>query len=342
MTQYRWTAESGLADNTTLTSSPNNTGGTAGPAFTQVARDTVTPSIMRYRNANPSHGTQSLELQPASAVSNYVAWLDTAGTNTKHWAGVAYVKAAAGPTAEDYIMQLRSGATANVVVCSLKVTTGGLLRMFNSTAGASVLQTGTTIPWALAQSIRFEWDVLVAASPTTTNGIFTASWFLGDSPTASGTITSSAFDLGSAVPTQTRFGRPAAITGTWPAFWDDLGMDTAASGFMGPVPVAPPTVSFTQNTVVKADFTASTPTNSGDALTYSIVQVGTPVSTPQEIIEGVFLITPDASATLTYTVTVTEAGGSSATQTVTIPPLSATSAAGHAQILRRVAGVWTT
>ena len=72
------------------------------------------------------------------------------------------------------------------------------------------------------------------------------------------------------------------------------------------------------------------------------MQVGTPVSTPVEIVEGVFLITPDVSATLTYTVTVTEAGGSSATQTVTIPPLSATGAAGHAQILRRVAGVWTT
>ena len=260
MVAYSWTAESGLADNTTLTSSPNNTGGTAGTAFTQVARDTVTPSIMRYRTANPNHGTYSLELQPASAVSNYVAWLDTAGTSTKHWAGRCYIKAAAAPTAEDYIMQIRSGATANVIVCSLKVTTGGLLRMFNSTGGASVLQTGTTIPWALVQSIRFEWDVLVAASPTTTNGIFTASWFIGESPTASGTITSSAFDLGSAIPTQTRYGRPAAVTGTWPAFWDDLAMETAATGFIGPVPVAPPTVSFTQATVVKADFTASTPT----------------------------------------------------------------------------------
>lgn len=337
MTRYDNTFGTGVSNGTAMTT--GNSGGTAGTAFTQVS--TGAGCTQNYTADTFHGGSQGLSFSHASAVTNYFAWLDLAGSaGTKHWAARMYIDASAAPTAEDYLMLFRTGTGATANACTLKLTTGGLLRMFNSGGGTSVLQTGTTITWTAGTKIRFEADVLIAASPTTTNGFFNASWFIGDSLTASGTITSSAFDLGSVPITQVRFGRGATITGTWSGIIEDVAAETVATGFIGPPPTAPPVPVLLQANVARVDLRTSTPGTGGDTITYSIAQTTGPTTTPDEPVDGLFLIVPHSTTALGYDITLTESSGSTAVQSITVPPLSATSAAGHMRIRQRVSGAF--
>lgn len=332
MTQYRNSCEGG----TNLVTVTNaNSGGTSGVAFTTVSKGST--STLRFNNANPAHGSMGCELAPASTETNYVAWTLPGGGAAV--AAVAYFKTAALPSAEDYVIQFRGGAGGSTVACSLRLTAAGFLRMLNQTGGASVLQTGTAITPGLGTTIRVE--AFVTPGTTTSNGSFQASWFVGESLTPTGTISASGtFNTGVIPITQVRFGRAAAVTGTWPAFWDDFGIDDTATGFMGPVPGAPPTVVVTQAMNYVVDYRSTTPGTGGASMSYSMSQVSGPATTAAEPVEGLFIIVPDATATLVYTATIIETGGQTITQTITVPPLSATSAAGHAQVGVMTGGVF--
>jgi hypothetical protein len=144
MTRYDNTYETGLAAGTAMIA--GNSGGTAGAAFTQVS--TGAGCTQNYAVDNFHSGTRGLSFSHATGVTNYHGWLDLAGSvGTKHWAARMYIDASAAPTAEDYLMVFRTGTTAAANACSLRITTGGFLRMYNQSAGASVLQTGTAITW---------------------------------------------------------------------------------------------------------------------------------------------------------------------------------------------------
>lgn len=335
MTRYDNTYDVSVAAGTAMT--PANSGGTAGAAFTQVP--TGAGCTQNYVADTFHGGTKALAFSHASGVANYHGWLDLAGAaGTKHWAARGYWDCPAAPTAEDYLMMFRTGTGAAANACSLKITTGGLLRMFNAGGTASVLQTGTGVTWTSGTKIRFDMEALIAASPTTTNGFFVASWFIADSNTPGGTITSSAFDLGSVPITQVRFGRGAAVTGTWSGTMHDVAAETVASGILGPPAVPPPTPAAIILNKTEIDMRTSVPT-AGGALTYSAVQFSGPTVTPEEIQEGRFFVVPDASTNLVYDITVTEAGGSSAVYRATVQPLSAAGAVGHAIVQQMVGGV---
>lgn len=338
MTRYDNNFEVAVAAGTAMTTA--NSGGTAGTAFTQVS--TGAGCTQNYVADSFHGGSKGLSFSLASAVASYFAWLDLAGSvGTKHWAARMYVDASAAPTAEDYLMLFRTGTTAAANACTLRITTGGFLRMYNAGAGASVLQTGTAITWTAGTKIRIEADVLIAASPTTTNGIFTASWFVGDSLTASGTITSSAFDLGSVPITQIRFGRGAAITGTWSGIIEDVAAETVATGFIGPTASTPPSPVVAQANVVRVDMRSSVPGTGGDTISYSATQTTGPATAFDEPLDGLFLFTPNGTVALTYDITLTESSGSTAVQSITVPPLSASSASGHMRIRQLIGTTWT-
>lgn len=337
MTQYRNGFE-GISSGTTMTVA--NSGGTSGPAFTQVVKGAT--STLAASNTNASHGSISLNAAPASGEANYWAWRITSEASAE-WAANCYIKAAAGPTAEDYIMQWRGDATGSSVSSTLRVTTGGYLKMLNFNGSVTVTQTGTTIPWALATSIRIEGRV--NCGTTTTNGTFSADWYLGNSTTSQGHIDQTMAPSGqwNANPTvnhtQVRYGRAAAVTGTWPAFWDSCGLDTAATGYLGPVPSNPPTAVVDQALVSRIDFkTGSTPNTPGNALSFSILQTVGPTVTAVESQEGVFLVEPDPTVPLEYEITTAETGGSTAVTTVTVAPLSSSGAPGNAQVVQMVGG----
>lgn len=338
MTRYDNTYGTGVSNGTAMTT--GNSGGTAGTAFTQVS--TGAGCTQNYTADTFHGGTQGLAFSHASGVTNYHGWLDlgVGGAGTKHWAGRIYLDCPAAPTIEDYLLLFRTGTTAAANACTLKVTTGGLLRMFNTGAGASVLQTGTGITWTAGTKIRIDAEVLIAATPTTTNGFFSASSFLVDSNTPIGNITSSAFDLGAVPITQIRGLRGAAVAGTWSGIVEDFAAETVATGFIGPPPSAPPSPVLIQAPIVKVDLRTSTPGTGGDTISYSAVQTTGPATAFEEPVEGLFLFTPDTATALGYDITLSESSGSTAVQSVTIAPLSATGAAGHMRIRQRVSGVF--
>lgn len=334
MTQYRNSCEGGV-NLTTVTNA--NSGGTSGVAFTTVSKGAT--STLRFNNANPAHGSMGIEMAPAAAdPSNYVAWTLPGGGAAV--SAVTYIRTASLPSAEDYVMQFRGGAGGSTVSCSLRLTAAGFLRMLNQTGGASVVGTGTAITPSLGTTIRVE--AFVTPGTTTSNGSFQAAWFVGESLTPGNTPISASgtFNTGIIPITQVRFGRAATVAATWPAYWDDFGIDDTATGYMGPIPGAPPTISVTQEMDYVVDYRSTAPGTAGAAMSYSMSQVSGPVTTANEPVEGLFIIKPDATSSLVYTATIIETGGQTITQTVTVPPLSATNAAGHAQVGQLTAGGW--
>lgn len=309
------------------------TSGGDGTAFNQATR-TTSASVMKYRASNASGGSMSLELSPASTETAYVGW-STALAASGEYAMRSYIRMAALPTTTDIIHQARSASSNGA---SLRLTNAGFIGFLSRTGSASITQTGTAVTPSLATAHRFEsrFKKGTTVGPPGDGEVYGA-WYIGDSGTIQGSVTSAAFDTGTADFNQVRFGRAQAVTGTWPAYWDLFAADDAPAGaLIGPPPSAPPTVvERFEPAVAVVDLRAST---SGVPLSFSIAQTSGPTQTAAEIVEGYFEIPIDSTTATEWTATIV--GATTVTRTYIVPPLSGQGADGHAQVLRRVAGVW--
>lgn len=77
----------------------------------------------------------------------------------------------------------------------------------------------------------------------------------------------------------------------------------------------------------------------GGALTYTITQLSGVAQTPVNLSPGIWIVDSDTTAPLSYSVTVSEAGGSSSTVIYNVP-VANTAVGGQYQLVQRVLGQW--
>lgn len=308
MTLVAFTAESGLATGTALT-----TGNSAHPdAFTA-----VTPGAggtINYSTAQAMHGTESLAVTPASGVACFVEWGATAGASSD--AALRFYAYFTGlPSTTQAIAAIRSsGGGAGLLELTLNST--GALAVISDVSAVTAFTTSGSI--SLNTWYRFE---VTLSTPSTSTAVVALDTYAGDDSSAIGTLSGSATgqNFGSSTIGTFRFGRITAAGAMATAYFDDMAAQTASSAPIGPsvAPVIPPTPVGNNRARYLIDYTGSTP-GQGGALSYSISQTGGTTTTPELIEAGLWTVVQD-TATLTYQVTVTETGGTTATDTVTVP-----------------------
>lgn len=175
------------------------------------------------------------------------------------------------------------------------------------------------------------WAELVFKGGASSSGELSWRLLAADGVTEIEAYTNTAVTTTVAIPDRVRFGESttSAATEDW---LSEIRFETAASGWLGPLSVAAPTLALSDSVQHVIDARASSvPVGS---LSYSINQDSGPTVAPSEIGDGLWLVTPHATDTLVYEVTATGSLGGSDSATVDVPPLG-TGSSGP-RVIRRV------
>lgn len=316
MTTKTNSAEGGV--NGTLVNEANS-GGTSGDASSN--RYIGAGSSLAFSTSSPIQGLVSYLATFISTETVIWEWtgFNAAPSGLSHIGARYTIRTPATYGATTEILSIRSAAAK---AASLRLTSGGRIQVFDKDETAD-LASFTTV---LDASTEYDVALWVEEGTTTTNGKIKAGFYLKGSPTPLETVYSATNrNTGTADLTVVRFGKIGASTwaGTLP--FDNLqAADTYTD--LPTTTVAAPTIVLLTGFRYVVNAGTSTP-GAGGGLTFSTTNISGPTLT-YDTIGGGFGFIPHATLPATYRITVSEAGGGTATQDVVIPAAAATSGLG--------------
>jgi hypothetical protein len=316
MTTYFNSYEGGT-NGTTLNPTSSGSGGTA---FNAVS------SGVTFDNTHVAHGAMAAKFD---ATGTGIQSADVTGLNTAAIAMRDYFYFTANPVGSATPQIQWMGTAAQTRLVSLIWNNTGTISV--SITGAGVVYTSTgTVP--LNAQFRSELRVKING----TSGEVHFAGYAGDSTTP---ITGMSYDSTTANLGTTNVGeirRGRTVSNAYPnAFWvDDSAWNDAAAGFIGPyVSSSPTTLVTSQFAGVCVVDARNTTTEVGGALTFTWTQSSGPASTPVQLVNGLWYITPDTATDLVYTLSVSEAGGHTSSGTITVAHQATGNPSGTAQML---------
>lgn len=211
-----------------------NSGGTSGDAFSAPYDAGSAPT---FSTTNPAHGTKSMS-SPLGTGYAYVEYDFTAATVV---AIRAYLTVDAVSTIDDRVIRFFTGTTEST---GLRINGAGKLRAYDA---ATTLWTGTS-NLATNTVLRLELYVVCGTGNATVQGAY----YLGDSTTPVESFNISTATTTAASFTSVRIGKSLGSAVSANHWWDDIALETAATGLLGPY-AAP-----TGSTVKYASITAAT------------------------------------------------------------------------------------
>jgi hypothetical protein len=300
----------GITSGTTITTSTN---GTSDAPFTTVqigAGATLTAD-----NAHAAHGTIAMKLAPSSGAVTQVI---NSGLSSSTMAVRSYVYLTANPPGDEWIEAFyQSGGSTRVA--SWHIDSAGKINLRNAAAG-NIWTATTAIP--LNTWIRVE--MYAAVGTTTSNGTLNIAYYTLDSTSAIASNTNTAnTNTGTSPIDQVNTGHINGGTNITPFWIDDLRIDTATSGFIGPFGAnSPPTANAGPTQTVAAGTLVTLAGSSSDAdgfiasvawsqlsgptVSLSSTTINSPTFTPA--VPGVIVLqyaaTDNVGATTTSTVTI--------------------------------------
>lgn len=294
-----------------------NSGGASGNAFAEVTATSPT-----FTSARAAHGAMSAEVVAPGTNIRYVSWAATDKTVFLR----AYIYLTTTPVNEHQF--IRIGASSGYTLVGV------------GSDGKAFLLTGVPFtkqanaPTALPLNTWIRVELWADAGTSTTTGSARFAYYtlddttpIWDSTLKSGINTAN----GNTAFTQIHVGKwdTGAMAETIGV--DAIGLKTGTDAVWGawPVPavVTPPTPVNTSHARYLIDYSHSVAANGG-ALSYSITQAGGTATTPTLLAPGIWAVDQSTTEDLQYTVTVTEAGDTTATDGAVVPQLAASSSGG--------------
>lgn len=200
-----------------------NSGGASGDAFDFLVIGTG--ATVTFDNTRAAHGTLSARVTPTASQTANGNWQ---GLNTTDFAIRKYIYLTAATTDDTYWFR-SSNAGGGTRLVSLHGDSAG--RLVLRTPSATVWTSTSTVP--LNQWVRIEMYAHIGTG--TTDGKVAAAFYSADSTTPIDSFTNNALNMGTTAIDQIgflKYNNQAYAT----AFWvDDLRIDTAATGLLGPV-----------------------------------------------------------------------------------------------------------
>ena len=265
-----------------------------------VAQFASTPAAM--------HGTRQMHMSGVSGTGNITAFLPTVNATKYAWRGYCYIPSST--TGEVRPVQLMDVNSAQALLVRrtgsiLAVRANGSTDVWTSSSPATVFPLDT---W-----VRIGLYTDVAA------GAMTFATYNGDSTTPLWTQTMSSgwgFAAGGTSVLRTNFGFAGNSIGD--IYFDDVAQNDTATGLLGPAPVSSPTISGSV-TANRAEIGPYTATGGTSPYTYSI----NPTTGTTNIGAGHWLVTMSSTAGQSFTVTATDANGTTANATAVVPQIAA-------------------
>lgn len=352
MTEYAWSGL-GMADGADFTDANSNTPGNGDTVATGITKGTGTTGYIRYARPGSPAGP-GLSISGISGDTLRIDPINPAAIG--HSIRFVYTPSDVISGVECSIVTSRNNnaTPSNSGYIFDEIGTGVGKLGFRGPSGGDLYSSPALIR---PNSYQIDWSLLMntTTTPTVTNGrqigrvrnlTNPASWNSGNEYF---------FDTGYVANVTTdlqerwRLGKPTPTAVMAQSYfsnirWRDISALTVntstvkANAITNFVQDAGPAIATTgtgEHYVLRA---TSTPLVGG-ALTYSITQLSGVAQTPVLLSPGVWIVDADATAPLAYSVTVSEAGGSSSTITINVPTAS-TAVGGQFQVVQRVAGVW--
>ena len=309
MTDFINTAESGLADETDVTTA-NSSAGSAGDGFTVPF---LAGGTFKLDTAAARRGTLGYRM---SGADGQAARGDAAIGPVAQASVSMFCRVAAYPPVEQTILSIRTSVRQAAFV---NLTATGLIRLYDN-AGAAIWISSNPVPL----NAWFRPYVAAAKGTTITNGTVRGGVFYGaqletSTPTESGpSATPTARDAGTADFTQVRFGKIGSVNTLAFTGVDDIQWADARSDFIPPPSTgAAPVNSYTLTMVAKINATATSGSPTGQTLT----RTSGPTVTITEPTDGEFEVAlPNPLATPVVLSLVSTNGTGSDTDPITINP----------------------
>jgi hypothetical protein len=305
MTTISNTFEGGTAGARVTTAASGGVSGTATSGSSGFA--TTDTNTCTFDNARAAHGTVSMKMVFSTTALAFQLWNFASTIRT---VARFYVYLPSLPATTQFNLATFRNATGTMMTAAISTT--GRLMIIDST-GTVITGSAATAVFPTAQWVRVE--LAVTKGTTTTNGVAEWRYYLGDSSTAVQTYSSTAVNTGTTDVAGIRLGTtPAATTGY--TIWYDLQVSDLATGFIG-APTNPLTIASNDRLtfIIQSTGTAA----NGGALSYTIAQTAGTTTTPTNTDVGRWEVVPDSTATLSYSVTLSEASGGSASTPVDVP-----------------------
>lgn len=314
---------------------PNGTGITVANSSTygDSALSTVlaTNGTTAYSTDRAAHGLVSAKLSMNSGATSCQMGIGLGGANSTSFGARGYIYLGSLPTASVRMFEARS-ATAGLG--GLNVNTSGSIAATDISGTALNVSSSTTQAMQVNTWYRLEFVWTISA----TTGQYKVGVYPLDSSSPYYSYTSAAtMNSGTTPITEVRMGK-LTNTGTIAAPWyiDDFNFVDPSSTFLGAYQPLGPSVSTTITPgYAKVDATGSAAVNGG-ALSYSL----SPSTGVLQPTAGIFYV-PQTSSAQTFTLTVSEAGGSSTNSSVTVPALVSAASSGTSVLTQRyIGGSW--
>jgi len=294
------------------TATQANSGGGSNNAFTSLTVGTGATNVYETMPWGGSKGMTTTN----GTTANIPRWDDDTATETRRVARCT-VWLDAAPSANAGVMLIYTNS--GTMFGTLGITTGRQLQILNAAGSLVAGSVSTTV----LQTNKLYYVEFAATSDAGANGTLEYRLYDSNGSTVLETNVRTGLTTVTTPPRRVRFG---ANTSTQIAkrYWDDLRWEPAAAGsWLGPLGVTPPTAVVTNDRVALVKATSST-VPSG-TLSYSITQTGGTATTPEQLASGVWAITPHATETLTFNVTVTGSLGGSDVEAISVSPNSGVS-----------------
>jgi len=284
-------------DNGTAVTAANS--GTSGDAFTLVSN--TSGGTVTYSTAQAAIGNKSYNFVAPTNGSTLVRWAQTSPTQRFR----AYIRIAAIPTGSVVIAQLRANTTGTG--SDLRINSSGVLL----TATSQALCTLSINTWYMV-------SIMVTRGTTTSNGYIKAEVRNVSGSTVLGSYESSTQNTGIEDLTYVQFGKLVGANPDINIFFDQVAFDVGSGSLIGPYTSSTPDLSISHDTYHVVDATGSV-SGAGGALTYTAAWVSGPTLTYTQPQTGIFYFTQNTSGPSAYTITVSEAGGSTDSLEITVP-----------------------
>lgn len=334
------TAEGGTSNTVPTTA---NTGGASGDAASLV--NIGAGNALVFSDFIPAHGDMGYGFTYGTTSGGNVQW-DIADADRVVLS--FYVVIESLPTATEYLGSIRNASGNMCIAC---IGSDGKLIMQNS-AGAGISASRATDTFPVDQNVRVEMAVRKGTS--TTDGLIEYAYYLGDSPTAVYTWSSSAQNTGTTDVARVLIGRNTTATQTRTVWYDTIRAQAVSSGWIGPyqeVNLAPTAnlggnvINIEPYTVQTISGASSVDNDVGTIASYAFRQIsGSPTVTLAGSGASRTYTAPGtiAGTTLTFGLIVTDNQGAESTEdtvTHTIFPVTERAAVGGLEIPMQITSV---
>lgn len=314
MTKENWTGE-GQPDETLFSAS--NSGGGSGLAFTA---SLSANAPFYYDSARAKTGTRSLRSERSAAGASYLLRTLVDGASARGKARQYYYHTAY-PSVDLNFLRFLSSTNAASGVGNFIFTPTGKIKVTDTT--------GTVINTTVPSYPLNEWFMVDAASaPGASTSAGALDYRLVNA--AGSTLAEyngTSLNLGTTPNVQfVRLGRLSTSEVSTTPFWIDNAATDSGAGYIGAEAAAPTPVVLTTDGVVVKDMRTSLNAAGivGTNLSWSVAWVSGPTVTVTEPLEGYFVFVKNTSGSASvYAITATEAGGQTATTSVTIDNVAA-------------------